>query len=167
MLPHKHWWCSRRSRPEGRDKIGITNPVPQVAAPPRTHTRMVIKTSPGIPDPAKIAEVDGFRRDPETPQHDECSSGVVSIHAQPFGRSREREEREVEEAVHQGEEKRHEDNCLCVLTLPRALLYIVGRGTLPLHQGTRRRPRGEARATTAKGGGAKPPPPTLTLALAG
>jgi hypothetical protein len=26
--------------------------------------------TPGIPDPARIVEVDGFGRDPKTPQHD-------------------------------------------------------------------------------------------------
>jgi hypothetical protein len=52
------------------EELGETTLVPQVAASPRTHTCTVIKTSPGIPDPAKIVEVDGFGRDPKTTQHD-------------------------------------------------------------------------------------------------
>jgi hypothetical protein len=32
---------------------------------------MVIMMNPGIPDLARIVEVDSFERDPETPQHDD------------------------------------------------------------------------------------------------
>jgi hypothetical protein len=53
-----------------KKELGAVTLVPQVAAPPRTHTRTVIKTTPKIFDPAKMAEVDGFGPDPETPQHD-------------------------------------------------------------------------------------------------
>jgi hypothetical protein len=47
----------------------------------------MIKMAPRIPDPAEIAEVDGFERDPETPQH----NGVQRW------RLHEREKREREE----------------------------------------------------------------------
>jgi hypothetical protein len=52
------------------EELGATTLVPQAGKPPCTHTRRMIKMTPEIPDPAEIAEVDAFGRDPETPQHD-------------------------------------------------------------------------------------------------
>jgi hypothetical protein len=70
--------CSRTSIDDEIDaanlkvvkELGAMNPVPQLVAHPRTHTCTVITTTPRIPDPAKIAEVDGFDLIMETPQHD-------------------------------------------------------------------------------------------------
>jgi hypothetical protein len=67
--------CSRTSIDDGADvaglkvveELGEMTLVPQVVAPPCTHTRTVIRMTLGIPNLANIVEVDGFRRDPETP----------------------------------------------------------------------------------------------------
>jgi hypothetical protein len=77
------------------EELGATTLVPQVAAPPCTCTRTVIKTIPGIPDPAKIMEVDGFGQDSETPQHDDMQRWCSLTLAQSFGRPCEREKREM------------------------------------------------------------------------
>jgi hypothetical protein len=52
---------------KGVEELGAPTPAPQLAAPPCTRTRTVTF---GIPDPVVIAEVDGFGRYLETPQHD-------------------------------------------------------------------------------------------------
>jgi hypothetical protein len=63
----------------------------------------------------------------------ECSGGVDSTPVQPFGRPREREERE-EEADAPGGEETH--GLLCVILSPGALLYTGGRVcTSPLFEG--------------------------------
>jgi hypothetical protein len=41
--------------------------------------------TPRISDPAKITEVDGFGPNPEIPQHDRVSSGIVSLLRDPSG----------------------------------------------------------------------------------
>jgi hypothetical protein len=86
-------------------ELGATTPVPQVAALPRTHTCTVIKMTPGIPDPAEIAEVDGYKQDPETPQHDGvqrwCS---LDSYAALREATSEGEEREEEAGAPGGEE---------------------------------------------------------------
>jgi hypothetical protein len=69
-LPHKRWWWSRRSRPQGRVDPGATNMAPQKVAAPSTRTCTVIDDDLRISDPANIAEVDRFGLDPEFPQHD-------------------------------------------------------------------------------------------------
>jgi hypothetical protein len=67
------------------EELGATTPVPQVAAPPRTRTRMVIKTNLGIPNSSKISEIDGFRPDPKTPQLDGVQRRVVLLLCIPSG----------------------------------------------------------------------------------
>jgi hypothetical protein len=78
------------------EELGATTPVPQLAAPPRTHTRTVIMMSSRIPDPAKIAEVDGFRPILETPHNDGVQQWCSIAPTQPFGRPHERKKRERE-----------------------------------------------------------------------
>jgi hypothetical protein len=50
--------------------------------------------TPEITDPAEIAEVDGFRTIPETPQHDGVQRWCSLATTQPFERPHEREKRE-------------------------------------------------------------------------
>jgi hypothetical protein len=112
--------------------------------------------TPGIPDPAEIAEVHGFGAILETPQHDSVYQWCSVAPTQPFGRHViGRRERGGEGAPGRGEESTWLVYVCSHLSMGG--LYIVGRGcTLPLRQGT-------TRAAVAKGGGAKPPLPTLKL----
>jgi hypothetical protein len=52
--------------------------------------------TPRIPDLAGIVEVDDFRWDPETPQHDDMQQWCRLAPTEPFGRPHEREKRERE-----------------------------------------------------------------------
>jgi hypothetical protein len=91
---------------------------------------MVITMTPGIPDPAEIAEVDDVGWNPETPQHDDVQRWCDLYHTHHFGRPRGRERGvEVERAAakERGEEAR---GLRCVfLSLSWPPLYIVGRGS--------------------------------------
>jgi hypothetical protein len=49
---------------------------------------MVITMTPGISDPAKIAEVDGVGQNPETPHHDNMQRWCDLNPTQPFGSPR-------------------------------------------------------------------------------
>jgi hypothetical protein len=82
------------------EELGAMTRVQHVVAPPRTRTHTVIKTTPRIPDPAEIAEVDGFGRDPETPQHEGMQRWCCLAPAQPFGGAHERAR--WRRAAHQG-----------------------------------------------------------------
>jgi hypothetical protein len=123
----------------------------------------------GDHDPAEIAEVVGFGRDPETPLHDGVQWWCHLAPMKPFGRPCERG-REVERrAVHQGGRRGGTWHFILCPPLSWGLLYIVGRGcTLPVPQatkvGSQREAKGRGRPREV---GPSQPPPTLTLALAG
>jgi hypothetical protein len=89
----------------------------------------VITTTPGIPDPADIVEVDGFRPISKTPQHDGMQRWCSLTPKQLFGRPPEREEREVE-MVHQGVERRTRGSFMCVLISPWGTFIWWGGGSL-------------------------------------
>jgi hypothetical protein len=72
--------------------------------------------TPRIPDPTEIAEVDGFGRDPKTPQHDGVQRWCRLAAMQPFGRPHEREKIEGcgEDGTpgRRGEHERLVDGCV-------------------------------------------------------
>jgi hypothetical protein len=55
---------------------------------------MLIMMTPGILDPAGIAEVDGFEQDPKTLHHNDMQRWCRLAPTQPLRRPREREKRE-------------------------------------------------------------------------
>jgi hypothetical protein len=100
-----------------------------------------------------------------------CSGGVVSLLRSPSGgHVRGRGEREEEEAGSPGREETHVD-VVCVLLLPGALLYIVGRGAAcpsskPPKAAAKEGPRAAARVRVGLGCPAPTYyPKTLTLAI--
>jgi hypothetical protein len=96
------------------------------AAPPCTHTRTVIKTTPGIFVPAEIAEVDSFGQYLETPQHDDVQRWCSLAHVQPFGRPRGRDERWRWRGWRTREKGELQALGNSVLPLSLGPLYIVG-----------------------------------------
>jgi hypothetical protein len=121
------------------EELGATTLVPQLVAPPRTHTRTMITMTPGIPNLAEIAEVDCFGLIPETPKHDGVHRWCSLALTQPFGRPRERDKRERWRGRRTKERRgKHVANC-CIFISPLGGLDIVGRRVhLRLHQGTTR-----------------------------
>jgi hypothetical protein len=77
--PHRRWWWSRRSRPQGHVECDVTTPVRQYQhndpAPQVQHLQSFVHirwtmTPSGSRIPAEIAEVDRFESDLKFPQHD-------------------------------------------------------------------------------------------------
>jgi hypothetical protein len=91
--------------------------------------------TPQIPDPAGIAEVDGFERDPETPQHDDMQRWCHLTPTQPFESPHKGEKRERWRGAHQeGEEStRGLWDCVVHPSPPGPPLYSGEGVPLPLH----------------------------------
>jgi hypothetical protein len=107
MLLHKRCWWSRCSRPQGRRRTWCNESGTTHAEPPRTHTHTVITMTAGISDPVEIAEVDGIRYDPETPQHNDVQRWCSLTLRSPLGgHARGRWERGGGGVAHQEEERR-------------------------------------------------------------
>jgi hypothetical protein len=125
--------------------------------------------TPRIPNPAKIAEVDSFGQDMETPHHDGVQRWCHLAPTQPFGRPHERKKSERWRRVaHQiaEESTRVSWDCVAHLSSWGPPLYSGEGVPLPLHQGTPRpvakgRRRAVARVWV---GPSQPPPTTKTLA---
>jgi hypothetical protein len=102
-----------------------------MVAPPRTHTCMVITMTPGIPNPAEIAEVDSFGQIRKFRSTTMRSGGVVSLLRNPLGgHTRGGRERGGEGGAPRGrgDHERLVMELCCVFLSLWGLLYIVGRG---------------------------------------
>jgi hypothetical protein len=79
MLPHKHLWWSRWSRPQGHVDPDAKTLVHQLECHKRQH-HVVLVHIRSVSDPVEIAEVDQFGSDPEFPLHNgvQCWSSPCS-----------------------------------------------------------------------------------------
>jgi hypothetical protein len=127
-----------------------------------THIRWSTMT-PGISNPAEIAEVYRFGPDPETSQHDNVQWWWwPRSYAALRGAALEKREKEGRRSAHQGErERRHMAFSCCVFSSPLGPPLYSGEGCT-LFPSTKAPgvAKGRARAAAAKGGGARPAGPT-------